>query len=54
MADVNEANINIVFNWRMLVLGNSNERALSLKEVGEAVNEMKSDKAPGLDGFPAE
>ena len=29
-----------------------NERAISLEEeVGEAVNKMKSGKAPGLDGF---
>ena len=27
---------------------------ISLKEVGEAVNEMKSGKPPGLDGFPVE
>ena len=32
------------------VLGDLNERAISL----EAVNEMKSGKAPGLDGFPVE
>ena len=38
----------------MPVLGNLNERAISLEEVGEAVNEMKSCKAPGLDGFPVE
>ena len=25
-----------------------------MKEVGEAANEMKSGKAPGLDGFPVE
>ena len=31
-----------------------NERAISLEEVGEAVNDMKSSKAPGLDGFPVE
>ena len=31
-----------------------NERALSLEEVGEAVNETKSDKSPGLDGFPVD
>ena len=31
-----------------------NERAISLEEVGEAVNEMKSGKAPGLDVFPVE
>ena len=31
-----------------------NERAISLEEVVEAVNEMKSGKAPGLDGFPVE
>ena len=36
VADVREANINVVGNWRML--GDLNERAISL----EAVNEMKS------------
>ena len=30
------------------------ERAISLEEVGEAVNEKISFKAPGLDGFPVE
>ena len=54
VADVREANINVVGNWRMPVLGDLNERAISLVAVGEAVNEMKSDKAPGLDGFPVE
>ena len=53
VADVKEANINVVGNWRMPVLG-VNERAISLEEVGEAVNEMKLGKAPGLDGFPVE
>ena len=38
VADVREANINVVGNWRMPVLGDLNERALSLEEVGEAVN----------------
>ena len=38
----------------MPVLGDLNERAMSLEEVGEAVNEMKSGKAPGLDEFPVE
>ena len=38
----------------MPVLGDLNERAISLEEVGEAVNEMKSGMAPGLDGFPVE
>ena len=33
------------------MLGDSNERAISLDEVGEVVNEMKSGKVPGLDGF---
>ena len=42
VADVREANINVVRNWRMLVLLDLNERAISLEEVGEAVNEMKS------------
>ena len=45
MADVREANINVVGNWRVPVLGDLNERAISLKEVGEAVNKMKSGKA---------
>ena len=52
--DVREANINVVGNWRMPVLGDLNERAISLEEVGEALNEMKSGNAPGLDGFPVE
>ena len=38
----------------MPVLGDLNERAISLGEVGEALNEMKSGKAPGLNGFPVE
>ena len=54
VADVREANINVVGNWRMPVLGDLNERAISLEEIGEAVNEMKSGKAPGLDRFPVE
>ena len=33
------------------MVGDLNERAISLEELGEAVNEMKSGKAPGLDGF---
>ena len=36
------------------MLGDLNERAISLEEAGEAVNEMRSGKAPGLDGFPVE
>ena len=52
VADVREANINVIGNWRMPVLGDLNERAISLGEVAEAVNEMKSGQAPGLDGFP--
>ena len=54
VADVREANINVVGNWRMQVLGDLNERAISFEEVREAVNEMKSGKAPGLDGFTVE
>ena len=54
VADVREANINVVGNWWMPVLRDLNERAISLEELGEAVNEMKSGKAPGLDGFPVE
>ena len=54
VADVRKANINEIGNWRMPVLGDLNERVISLEEVREAVNEMKSGKAPGLDGFPVE
>ena len=54
MANVREANINVVDNWLVPVLGDLNETAISLEEVGEAVNEMKSGKAPGLNGFPVE
>ena len=54
MTDVKEANINVVGNWRMPVLGDVNERGISLEEVGEAMNEMKSGKAPELGGFPVE
>ena len=36
------------------MLRNLNKRTISLEEVLEAVNEMKSGKAPGLDGFPVE
>ena len=38
MADVREANINVVGNRRMPVSGDLNDRAISLEEVGEAVN----------------
>ena len=54
VADAREANMNVVCNWRMPVLGDLNERAISLEEVVEAVNEMKSGKAQGLDRFPVE
>ena len=54
VVDVREANINVVGNWRMPVLGDLNERAISLEEGREALNEIKSGKAPGLDGFPVE
>ena len=54
VADVREANINVVSHWRTLVLGDLNERAILLEEVGEAVNEIKSGTAPGLDEFPVE
>ena len=47
VADVRETNFNVVGNWRMTVLRDLNERAILL-------NEIKSGKAPGLDGFPVE
>ena len=40
VVDVMEAIINIVGNWLMPVLGDFNDRAISLEEVGEAVNEI--------------
>ena len=46
VAAVREANINVVGNWRMQVMGDLNERAIS-----EAVNEMNCGKAPLRDGF---
>ena len=48
------AYINVVYDIRMPVLGELNERSMSIEEEREAVNEMKSGKAPGLDGFPVE
>ena len=36
------------------MLGDLNDIALSLEEVGEAVNEMKSGKAPEPNGFSVE
>ena len=48
VADVNEANINVVGNWWMPMLGDLNGTAISLVEVREAGNEMKSGTAPGL------
>ena len=54
VSDVREPNINAVGNWRMLVLGDLNEKATSLEEVREVVNEIKSCKASGLDEFPVE
>ena len=36
------------------MLGEVNVRAISIEEVREAAKEMKSLKAPGLDGFPVE
>ena len=53
VADVREVNINVVGNWRMPMLGDSNEREISLEEIGEAVNEMKSGMAPSLQGWMA-
>ena len=49
VADVSETNVNVVGNQQMPVLGDLNEIAISLEEVGEAANEMKCGKASGLD-----
>ena len=51
---LNEANIILVGNWRMPVLADLNESAISLVEVRVAVNDMKSGKALGLYEFPVE
>ena len=51
VADVREANINVVGYWRMPVLGDLNERAVSLEEVGEAVNEMNLVRLQGWMDF---
>ena len=54
VADVREVNINVVGNWKIPVLGDSNVKAISLEEAREAVNEMKSGKAPRLGEFTVE
>ena len=54
VADVRELKINVVGNERIPVFGDLNERAISLVDVMEVVNEIKFGKAPGLDGFPVE
>ena len=54
VADVREANINVVGNWWMPMLGDLNGREISLVEVREAVNGMKPGKALWLDGFTVE
>ena len=46
-----EANLNVVSDRIMPALEKMNERAISLQEVFEAVNEMNSGKALGLYGF---
>ena len=53
--DVGKANTKVSGDWRMPSVGRMgelNERAISKVEGKEAVNEMKSGKAPALDGFP--
>ena len=52
--DIREANINVIGDWQMRVIGELNEIAISIEEVREAVNEIKLGKAPGLDGIPVE
>ena len=51
MADVREANINVVGNWQTSMLGDLVGRAISLLELMESVNEMKSGKAQGWMDF---
>ena len=46
--DVREVNINVVGDRKMPMLGEFNERAISVEEVREAVNQIKSAMALGL------
>ena len=39
----------MVSDWLMPVLGELNERAILIEEVREALNDMKSGKALGMD-----
>ena len=52
MEEVREVNINVVGHRWTSMLGELSERAISIEAVRDAVNEMKSGKTPGLDGFP--
>ena len=52
--DVRKPNINISADWRMPVLVELNERATSIEELREAVNEKKCGKPPRFNGFPVE
>ena len=54
MHDVREASINLVGGFRMPLLGELNERAMSVEQVRDAVNEINAGKVTGLDGFPGE
>ena len=49
MEAVKEANINVVGDKRMPVLGQFNERSVSIKEVWEPVNKFRSGKDLGLE-----
>ena len=51
VADIREVNINVVGNRQLPVLGDLNERAVSLEEVGEAVNEIRSVRLQGWTDF---
>ena len=44
-------NINVVGDMRVPVLGELYERAIYIEDVREAVTEMNSVKASGVDGF---
>ena len=51
--DIREANTNAFGDRRLPVLGELNEAPISIEELREQMDEMKSRKAPGLDGFAA-
>ena len=53
-AEYFEADIVAVGGVQVPVMGEENEREITIEEVKRALNEMKGGKAPGMDGVRAE